>query len=438
MGVANPDQLLPVLVVVLLAIAAAVVLRPRPQLGVVVWLVSVAFVPYWLGPTVRVYVPPASALALFLLVVFLPWRGFRLHPGDLVPGILIAIMAVAAAAQSGSLPVAFAFVVEWVSAYLLARVLASQVDLQWIYAAFGIVMAVVAVLTVVEAVTSSNVFVELARANSQYAAWGPLQYRSGLLRAEGAFGHSIALGVSLAVAIPLTLGSRLRSRTKGLIVTLLVVASIATLSRLGMLTAVLGIVLCALFLRSGFTTRQRAVVFTGLAVLVAALTPTVLEVLSRAGNEVNTSSEYRVDLISLLGSMNPVGISPAFARSASGDTSFGGFTSIDSQLILTGLTQGYVALAVVLVALGAAIITVVLGRATAATIAVVALIPAFATVALITQYTAVVWFVIGLAVTGQQRRAAVVDDDTRDVGHTDALDPASGTPAAPAGHGGDR
>ncbi len=406
MGLPSADEVLPLLVVGLLAIVATLVLRPRPRLAVVAWLCSVAFVPYWLGPTVKAYLPPASAVACFLLVVYLPWRHVRPHPGDLVPVVLVALFAAASLAHATTLSVVFAVTVEWLTAYLLARVLGSVAGISWIYAAIGVVMAGVAVLALIEAATAQNFFVQLARDNTQYAVWGPLQLRGGQLRVEGAFGHSIALGVSLALAIPLTLGSRLTPRWKAVIVGLLFLASILTFSRLAMLCGVLGLVLAALFLRSALTTRQRVGIVAGLSAAVVVLLPSVLEVFSRAGTEASDSSAYRLDLISLLGSMNPVGLGSTYQRSPTGDVSFGSFSSVDSQLILLGLTQGYVALVVVLLALAAAVALVVVGRATAATIAVVALIPAFATVALITQFAALAWFVIGLAVTSQQLRAA--------------------------------
>jgi hypothetical protein len=96
-------------------------------------------------------------------------------------------------------------------------------------------------------------------------------------------------------------------------------------------------------------------------------------------------------------------------KNSTGQVYFGNFRSIDSQLILTGLSSGLIALAVVVVALGAGIVLVVTRRATPATIAVVAQIPALATVALITQYSVFLWVAVGLAATTQHVRPATAE-----------------------------
>ena len=99
--------------------------------------------------------------------------------------------------------------------------------------------------------------------------------------------------------------------------------------------------------------------------------------------------------------MNRVGVADSATKDSTGQVYFGNFRSIDSQLILTGLSSGLIALALIVVALIAGIVLVVSRRATAPTIAVVAQIPALATVALITQYSVFVWFAIGLAASTQ-------------------------------------
>jgi hypothetical protein len=130
----------------------------------------------------------------------------------------------------------------------------------------------------------------------------------------------------------------------------------------------------------------------------------VTRVFAAAGSEATDSAAYRGDLLALVGTMRPLGLSEAFHRSPTGVVSFGRFHSIDSALILQGLTYGWLSLVLVLVLLAAAAFAVVTGRASAPTIAIAAQIPAFATVALITQYSTMVWFVAGLAVFAEARR----------------------------------
>ncbi|WP_426625428.1 hypothetical protein ACPPVW_05030 [Leifsonia sp. McL0607] len=131
------------------------------------------------------------------------------------------------------------------------------------------------------------------------------------------------------------------------------------------------------------------------------LFPLVIAVFDEAGSEATDSANYRGDLTQLFGTMNPIGVASSAEKNSAGTLYFGNFRSIDSQLILTGLTNGVIVLAAVVAALVFGILLVLRGKATAATVALVAQIPAFATVALITQYSIFVWFVAGLAATTQ-------------------------------------
>jgi hypothetical protein len=85
-----------------------------------------------------------------------------------------------------------------------------------------------------------------------------------------------------------------------------------------------------------------------------------------------------------------------------GETYYGTFQSIDSELVLTGLRFGSLPLLVVIAAIVACVLSLLRGRATPASVAVAAQVPAFATVALITQYGFLMWFLAGLAVTAYQ------------------------------------
>ena len=74
------------------------------------------------------------------------------------------------------------------------------------------IFTIVAVLAILEFVTGTNLFITyLPNTTSLFDIWGTLQPRGGVIRAEGAFGHSIALGASLGIAVSLTLGSSFRA-----------------------------------------------------------------------------------------------------------------------------------------------------------------------------------------------------------------------------------
>lgn len=398
-----------------------VVLRRSAKWALGIWLAVICFVPVWIGFNLGVsgnlYVPIASGIALIVIVTLIPGGRFRFTLADGLVLLLVVVSAVATAVTNSSVALSFllSLTIYFVVGYVLGRLAPHRIDLHWIYGAVGVIFTVVAVLAIVESISGRNLFVNLHAANPQFTLWSALQYRGGALRAEGAFGHSIALGCSLAIAIPLTLASRLPSWVRTLMVLIMLVATTLTFSRVGILGAILGLALSILFLRDGLTRRMRMVLATGGATAMLVLFPVIGAVLTAAGSEASGSAAYRGDLLSLIDQMKPIGVANSARKSADGQIYFGNFRSIDSQLILTGLSGGTIVLAAIVVALLAAIVLVLAGKGSAATIAIVAQIPAFATVALITQYSIFVWFIIGLAVTSQLTPGA--KDPAEFVGH---------------------
>ena len=194
----------------------------------------------------------------------------------------------------------------------------------------------------------------------------------------------------------------------------MLLATVLTFSRIGMIGALLGLVLSIVFMRDAISRRSRIVLTTCVAIVSAVLFPLVSTVFDDAGSEASGSAAYRSDLLSLLGSMNLVGVADSAEKDSTGQVYFGNFRSIDSQLILSGLSSGLIALVIIVIALAVGIVLVFMRRATPPTIAIVAQIPAFATVALITQYSVFVWFAIGLAASTQlahRGRTAADDSD---------------------------
>lgn len=401
------DNALAILLGIVAATMAWFLLRRSAKLAAVVWLVSISFVPVWIGVSFgfggNFYVPIASLAAALVILALVPINGLRLAVIDGLLALLILVGVAALLTGNASIALSFLFtlVAYFAAGYVLGRCLPARIDLQWLYGAIGVTFTVVAILAIVEFATQWNFFVHISANNQAYDIWGKLQERGGVLRAEGAFGHSIALGSSLAIAIPLTLGSRFRFLLRSAMVLVMLLATALTFSRIGMIGALLGLVLSVLFVRDELPQRARIALATAVTVVSISLVPIVATVFNDAGSEAVGSAAYRGDLFSLFSDMNLVGLSDSVRRTADGQVFFGNYQSIDSQLIFTGLSSGLVALAVVAVALCWAVLLVLRRRASAATIAVVAQIPAFATVALITQYSIFVWFIIGLAVTSQ-------------------------------------
>jgi hypothetical protein len=414
------DRILPAAIGLTLAVLGFFLLRRSPRVAVGLWICVVCFVPIWFGLGVgfngNYYLPPQTAAALLVIATLIPIHGFRLSLVDALVALLIAVGFISLLAGSAGIALStlFSIVTFFIVGYVFGRVAPLAVDLRWLYGAVGVAFTIVAVLALGEFALNFNPFVQLHVGNSMYSIWGSLQTRGGAVRAEGAFGHSIALGASLALAIPLTLGSRFRFWLRGCMVLVMLGATVVTFSRIGMITALLGLVLSIVFLRGAIPARGRVAMISTLIALSAILFPVVATVFDDAGTEASNSATYRSDLLSLLSSMNVLGVASSARKDPTGAVYFGNFHSIDSQLILTGLSSGLVALGAIVAFLAVAAVLVLRGKATAATIAVVAQIPAFATVALITQYAIFAWFVIGVAATSQlmvrREPAAVLDE----------------------------
>lgn len=401
------DRLLLLAVALGVAVLGFLVLRRAPRLAVASWIVVLCFVPIWLGFGIgfngNYYLPPATAAALLVVAALLPVRRFRLSWMDaLMTLVVVAALTSILAGNAGiALGAAIIVVTYFVAGYVVGRIAPLRVDPAWVHGAIAVCFTIVAVLAIVEGLTHWNPFVLIKSGNSLYSIWGTIQERGGVPRAEGAFGHSIALGASLAMAVPITLAAPFRLWVRGLMVLTMLVATVYTFSRIGMICALLGVALSVLFMRDAISRRARIAITTAVVLASAVVFPLVSAVFDDAGSEASNSADYRGDLVSLFGTMNLVGVAGSAQKNSAGSLYFGNFRSIDSQLILTGLTNGIIVLIAIAVALAFGILLVLRGKASPATIALVAQIPAFATVALITQYSIFVWFVAGLAATTQ-------------------------------------
>jgi len=400
---------------VAVAVAAFIVLRRMPRTAVGVWIAVLCFVPVWIGLGIgfngNYYLPAVTGMALLATVALLPAHGFRFGAMDGLVALLIVFALASLITENASIALGFAFSLftYFVAGYIFGRVAPLRVEPTWIYGAIAVAFSVVSLLVLLEFFAHWNPFVDIKAANSMYTTWGTIQERGGVARSEGAFGHSIALGSSLAIAIPLTLAARFPLLVRAGMVLLMMFATVLTFSRIGMVGAVLGLLLSILFMRDAISRRARIVLTSAIVVVAAVVFPLVTTVFDDAGSEATGSADYRGDLTSLIGSMNVVGVADSAERNSTGQVYFGNFRSIDSQLILTGLSSGALALALVVVALLVGIVLVVTRRATPATIAVVAQIPALATVALITQYSIFLWVVVGLAASTQHLRPTATE-----------------------------
>lgn len=378
-------------------------LRRSPKVAVFVWLFVICFVPIWIGQTVVAYFPAFVIVSLLAAISLLPTVSrVRWSVAD---GIFVAVAIVVVAEYAVGLTTrsgTFDLVVNWGSAFLLGRIVTAVLDPRWIYSAIAVFFSVVAALALAEFALGTNPFTTLLANNTaSYALWGGLQPRGTILRAEGAFGHSIALGSSLGVAAAMTMGSRFRPWLRTAMLGLIVGGAVVSFSRTGMITAGLGIVLACLFLREPLSRRYRTTMLIAALAAAAAVFITIQDVFLASGDEAEGSALYRSELLQLIGYIRPLGLAANFTVSTNAQVSIGEFGSVDNALLLFGLTFGWVPSVLVLLMLVVAAGYLLRRRATPAVIAVLAQSPALVTVAFITQYAAVFWFAAGLAVSTQ-------------------------------------
>lgn len=368
-----------------------------PRLFFTIWIACLFFLPIWIGAQFGVFFSGVTAIAL-LLIAAGNWLALTLCPADfLVLGFAILVLIVCGFGWStwghGS-----TILVGSIIPYLAGRIVLSKVPVLWVYSSIAVAATVAAILAILEFTTGTNIFVLLHANNGLYSIWGPLQFRGGLLRAEGAFGHSIALGSTLAMSSVFILSLKWPIWIRLSMLGIVAVGTGVTFSRIGLIGLAFTTVTGLLVLRKEITSWARVTITAVLALMAAAGVPRLLEVFSDAGQEASGSAEYRYDLLVLLQDLSPLGSAPSWRVSPSGETYYGSFQSVDSEFVLSALRFGYIPLMFLVGGLLLCVLSVIRGNATPSAVALLGQIPSFATVALITQYGTFVWFVAGLAV----------------------------------------
>ena len=393
----------------LAVIAAGVVafIRRWPLIGITVFLLVIAFVPIWVIVPTPLISPSAASGVAGLVAVALALRSSTVR--WTFADLLAAFVLITATG-----PVVFGLVpriallnvlIIWCTAFVVGRLVLLHVDASLLYAIIAVVFGLVGFLALIEFVTGWHGLSAWGPTNAARVTWGTIQDRAGLGRAEGAFGHSIALGTTLAMSAVLTLQARLPKIARLVLIALMVGGIGVTLSRGALLCVGLGLALALLFVPDRRVRELRPAVAVMSAAGLILLAPLVLGVFSEAGTEASGSAAYRGDLFSLLNVVEVVGRSGAIQVTPQGNTYIGGFRSIDNQMLIFGLNFGWLMIGVVIALMLAAVIAIVSGRATTPCAAMVAQAPALVTVALITQYAVFFWFVLGLAIGAEQLRS---------------------------------
>lgn len=388
------------LVPLALAVVVGVVLLAyrQPRAGVTVWLVVICVVPVWFGISISYYFSPASLVGIPVAIALLARKLPPIGVVDLL-AVFFFVACLAPVVLGGSTDsTVFTVLAEWLVAYVIGRFATAVAEPEWIYSVVAVLFTIVGLWAVIEYFLHWHPFVDLGPKNGLSETWAPIQGRGAQERSEGAFGHSIALGACLAMAMPLTLMSRFRPAVRLLMVVAMLAGTVFTLSRVSLGCAALGLLLTVAFVRSERIAQVRGWVLGILGAAAAAVVPMFLTVLADAGSEASDSGEYRGWILRLVPEIDLVGFSSVAYRTPSGVLRFGEFRSIDNALLLIGLTYGAIAIVIGLVLLVIATLRVLVRRASAPVVAIVAQIPALVSVALITQYAMFFWFVAGLAV----------------------------------------
>ncbi|MFI8633275.1 hypothetical protein ACIGEP_11820 [Microbacterium sp. NPDC077663] len=391
-------MILAALTALLAAGIAAMFLARAPRASFALWVLAAFFLPIWVGVNVGFYLSAITLLTLGFLV--LHGRRFRLAAADAAMLLFVGMVMLLFGARQVELSHLMSGVLELVLPYFWGRIVYTRLGSRTITGWIAGAAVAVGVLGVVEFVTGSNVFIGIPGYEPLRATWGTLQPRAGFLRAEGAFGHSIALGAALAMSAAFVMAASLRTWAKvaGLIV--VGAAEVFTFSRIGIVTFVLTIVLSVLVLR-GVGSAMRWVTAGALTAGLFVLVPFLDTVFADAGGEAGGSADYRGSLTVLLGQVQLIGGATGWQDLVVGDTYLGNFTaSTDNAFISLLLRYGWLPTVTLFGVVVIAVIGAVRGgRMSPASVAVIAQVPGLFAVAFITQYGVLFWFVAGLAVS---------------------------------------
>lgn len=369
--------------------------RASPRTTFVVWTLVLFFVPIWIGATVGFFWAALTLVTIAAIIAHL--ADLRLTVVDgFVAGFTLLVL-VLFALNLATLSASVIAILQWVLPYTWGRLVLTRVPAPFVVQTIAMVAVAAALLALIEFATRTNVFV-LVPGSGAYAQWSSLQPRASFLRAEGAFGHSIALGASLAMSSAFIVAARWRTPVTLLALAVLVGAIVVTFSRIGLITVGLTLALSVMLLPGIGRVVRWTIVGGGLAA-GALIVSFIGGVLADAGDEAGGSADYRGDLFTLLLEVRPLGTAGDWSDRLVGGVYLGNFAqSVDNTLLLIALRFGWVPMLLVVAVFLAIAVGLLRRRANPASIAVAAQLPALLAVALITQFGMYLWFLAGLAI----------------------------------------
>ena len=413
----------------LLGLLGALLALRRPQTALLVAVGIAVLVPFYDGRYLvgSVGLSPAAACGLVLVpAAIAAASGVRLHGLDVAVGALVLLRCMSALVNAeGPLGATVNVLLTTALPYVVFRCLTLDADVPRRLAVVVVTTAVpLAALGVYERNGGPNPLFTLVRPELEAAQWARPELRSGGIRAEATFGHPIALGMFLALA--LLLAVVLAVTVHSVLVRLALLASgaalllglTATLSRGPLLVAGVGVVGWLMVnLRRVDVLRVGAALVA--VVVVAVGTPVLgtLEGLQRSSTGATAearSAEYRLQVLQV--ALEPeqfslLGLPAQGAPVTEAVVRRTGLKSIDSELAVVHLTSGALALGAFLL-VGVLVLGTALRRRlpvveSAWAVGMAAAFLNLTTVALLTQYEELFWgFTALVAGIAQRRRSA--------------------------------
>ena len=371
-----------------------IVMWGRPRLAFVVWMLSLTMMPVWVSLHLVATVPAHCIVALLAVAANINRRALKMTRFDAYFSLFVGVTFAAVLLADSTWASWSAIVFRWAVTYLAARVLLSSTGTSFAVDVIAVVFGLVGALAVLELFLVWHPFTGWNTGTLEFTIWHPIQVRNGGDRSEWAFGHSIALGGSLALSIPFIVRSSYGSLARVALL-IAVVAGIATTgSRGAVIAAALTAIICLAYSTNSRVWRTSAIVLCipALALVANFLAPIFQDWARGGSGEEQVSFDYRNYLYSTY-----VPRFEWFGRSPLYDIS-GGKLSIDSEIVNLGLAFGWIVLVGAMIPLTISTYRIINGRATTAEISIVGQIPLFITVGFITQYESLIFLIVGIGV----------------------------------------
>ncbi|WP_342659740.1 hypothetical protein Rruber_03704 [Rhodococcus ruber] len=393
------------IVACILTLGVLVLAYRKPELALILWVLTVVFVPSWTSVYVGgIGLPPAALGVPILLGIGLS-RVFghepvRINRMDIAIGLAtLMVLFLSFTDELRGIVFVRDLLVLWVLGYLLGRNVTVKVT-----QAYVIMMAAVAAWGVVEFFFGIHLFAEWMPSSNH--TLNLIQERAGVSRSEVSFGHGIAYGAALAMAIPFAHQFR---KNVVLVQALLAAGILVSLSRGPMLALALTLILTAWVFSSSGKARLR---YTVLAIAVGGAVYTVMSGLYSGvySGEVAGSGNARLDQYALVrDSLHWMSSALTFAGQEASPL-VNGVQLIDSTPLRFAVNFGIITAVLFLVPVLVAGVRCLKRTAGPASVALAGQIPVLLVTSPITQWQVLLFFMMGAVAAEVTSRSATVSE----------------------------